>query len=251
LVVYDIEKVFMSNKRIFFIFVLAFLSFAGLVYPEDAETKLPNVCVSGIMYDAESSLAVVNGESVKQGEEINGMTVVKISESTVSFEYKGRTFERAIGQGCFTPQLIYKKTSLITKFINHPKLRQTSRKNSVNNRKVSSLSYENILVLILLVVSIIFYIYISLCLSKIANKTNTPFGWFAWFPILNIFLMLMIARKSFWWIILLLIPLVSLICIIIIWMEIARMRNKPAWLGFLMMLPIANFLIIGYLAFSV
>jgi len=28
------------------------------------------------------------------------------------------------------------------------------------------------------------------------------------------------------------------------------MRNKPAWLGFLMMLPVANFLIVGDLAFS-
>ncbi len=240
----------MSNKRIFFIFLLAFFFVAGLVYPEDTGTKLPNVCISGIMYDAESSLAVVNGESVKQGEEINGMTVVKISESTVSFEYKGQTFEKTIGESCITPELIYKKTSQITKFINHPKPRQASRKNSGNNRRVSSLSSENILVLIILAASIVFYLYNSICLSKIANKTNTSCGWFAWLPILNIFLMLMIARKSFWWIILLLIPLVNFVCIIIIWMEIAKMRNKPAWLGFLMMLPVANFLIIGYLAFS-
>ncbi|MCK9615336.1 MAG: general secretion pathway protein GspB [Candidatus Omnitrophica bacterium] len=242
----------MVSKLKLFIFLLLFFSVAGTIYPENEEIKLPDVCVSGILYDTDSSLAVVNGESLRQGEQINGMTIVKISDSTVSFEYKGKTFEKTIGEGCLTPQLIYKKTAEITKFINRPKSQQASRKKSGNNRRVSSLGYESIFVLTLLAVSIVLYIYNSLCLSKIANKTNTPFGWFAWLPILNIFLMLMIARKSFWWLILLLIPLVNFICIIIIWMEIAKMRNKPAWLGLLMMLPLpfANFIIIGYLAFS-
>jgi len=240
----------MSNKRIFFIFLLAFCFAAGVVYPEDTGVQLPNVCVSGIMYDAQSSLAVVNGEPVRQGEEINGMTVIKISDSAVSLEYKGQAFERTIGQGCLTPQLIYKKTSQITKIINRPNTRQVSASKNRSNSRISVFSYGNLFTLIFLIIVFLFYVYSSLCLQKIANKTNTPFGWFAWLPILNIFLILMIANKSFWWLILLLIPLVSFVCMIIIWMEIASRRNKPAWLGLLMMLPVTNFLIIGYLAFS-
>lgn len=240
----------MSNKRIFFIFFLAFFSVVAVVYPEDTETQLPNVCVSGIMYDAKSSLAVVNGESVKQGEEINGIKVVKISESAVFFEYKGQSFEKRIGDGCITSQLLYKKASQITKIINHPRSSQASAGKNRANSRMSSFRYENLFMLTFLAIAALFYIYNSLCLQKIANKTNTPFGWLAWVPILNIFLMLMIANKSFWWIILLLIPIVNLVCIIVIWMEIAKMRNKPAWLGLLMMLPVSNFLIIGYLAFS-
>jgi hypothetical protein len=233
-----------------FIFLLLFFSAIGAVYPSDEQIKLPNVCVSGILYDADSPLAVVNGEPARQGERIDGVTVVKISDSTVSFEYKGRTFEKTIGQGCLTPELLYKKTSQITKIINRQKSSRISRRNSVNINRVPFFSYENIFVLVLLAVSILLYIYNSLCLSKIAGKTNTAFGWFAWLPILNVFLMLMIAKKSFWWFILLLIPLINFVCMVIVWMEIARMRNKPAWLGLLMMLPIANFIIIGYLAFS-
>ncbi|MDD4182714.1 MAG: DUF5684 domain-containing protein [Candidatus Omnitrophica bacterium] len=240
----------MGNKRIFFIFLLAFFSVTGVVYPEDAGAQLPNVCVSGIMYDAQSSLAVVNGEPVKPGEEINGIKVVKISESAVSFEYKGQSFEKRIGDNCITSPFLYKQTSQITKIINRPHSSQVSARARRANSRISIFHYENLFMFVLLIVAILFYVYNSLCLQKIAAKTNTPFGWFAWLPILNVFLILMIANKSFWWLILLLIPLVNLACIIIIWMEIAKRRNKPAWLGLLMMLPVANFLVIGYLAFS-
>jgi len=239
----------MKIKLKFVILLLLLFSAIGLVYPENESNNPSSVCVSGIMYDPNSPLAVVNGESVRQGEQINGITVKKISDSMVSFECKGQTFERVIGEGCLTPQLIYKKTSQIAKVMTSHSATRIPGKNT-RSPIPPAFRYEAFSVIVFLVLFIVFYIYNSLCLHKIANKTDTPFGWFAWLPILNVFLILMIANKSFWWIILLLIPLVNLVCIIILWMEIAKARNKPAWLGLLMMLPVANFLILGYLAFS-
>jgi hypothetical protein len=96
----------------------------------------------------------------------------------------------------------------------------------------------------------IFYIYFAICLMKIAKKTTTENGWFAWIPILNVFLMLMIAKKPLWWFILLLIPIVNLIIGIIVWMAIAEARGKPNWVGILMIVPFLNVIIPGYLAFS-
>ena len=61
-----------------------------------------------------------------------------------------------------------------------------------------------------LVIILLFYAFVAYCWMQIANKTNTPNGWFAWVPILNIVLILQIAKKPVWWIILLLIPLVNL-----------------------------------------
>jgi hypothetical protein len=52
----------------------------------------------------------------------------------------------------------------------------------------------------------VFYVYTALALMTIATKTNTPNGWLAWIPIANIILMLNIARKPIWWIVLFLIP---------------------------------------------
>jgi hypothetical protein len=94
------------------------------------------------------------------------------------------------------------------------------------------------------------YVYFAICLMKIAKKTNTPNGWFAWIPILNAILMIQIAKKPIWWIILLFIPIVNIVISIILWMAIAEAVGKPNWLGILIIVPIANFIIPGYLAFS-
>jgi hypothetical protein len=100
------------------------------------------------------------------------------------------------------------------------------------------------------IVLLIFYVYMAICLMTIAKKTNTPNGWFAWIPILNVFLMLMIAKKPLWWFILMLIPLVNIVIAIIVWMAVAEARGKPSWVGILMIIPFVNIIIPGYLAFS-
>ncbi|GAH59816.1 unnamed protein product, partial [marine sediment metagenome] len=97
---------------------------------------------------------------------------------------------------------------------------------------------------------IVFWIYWSFSLQTIAKKTNTKYGWIAWIPPLSIYLMCEIARKPWWWIFLLLIPLVFIVFWIIIWMEIAKARGKPYWIGILIIVPYLNLLIPGYLAFS-
>lgn len=100
------------------------------------------------------------------------------------------------------------------------------------------------------IIIIAFYVYYAICLQAIAKKTNTANAWFAWIPILNAFLMLMIAKKPLWWFILLLIPIVNIIIGIIVWMAIAEARGKPSWIGILMIVPLVNIIIPGYLAFS-
>lgn len=99
-------------------------------------------------------------------------------------------------------------------------------------------------------VIIVFYVYMAICLMTIAKKTNTANAWFAWIPILNIILMLQIAQKPLWWIILMLIPIVNIIIAIIVWMAIAEARGKPSWIGILMIVPVVNLIVPGYLAFS-
>lgn len=114
------------------------------------------------------------------------------------------------------------------------------------------LIFGSIIVTFLLVLLLV-YIYVAICLSRITKKTNTENAWFAWIPILNLVLMLQIAKKPLWWIIFALIPIVNLIWVvfsILIWMEIAERLKKPTWLGVLMILPFANLFVYGYLAFS-
>jgi len=94
------------------------------------------------------------------------------------------------------------------------------------------------------------YVYISLALQTIANKTNTENSWLAWIPIANIFLMLSIAKKPMWWFVLCLIPIVNIVFAIIVWMAVAEARGKPNWWGVLMIVPVANIVVPGVLAWS-
>lgn len=104
--------------------------------------------------------------------------------------------------------------------------------------------------LFILGVGLVGYLYMALAIQTIAIKTSTPNAWLAWIPIVNIFLMLQIAKKPLWWFILLLIPLVNIVIAIMVWMGIAEARHKPNWWGILMIVPIANFVVPGYLAWA-
>jgi len=105
-------------------------------------------------------------------------------------------------------------------------------------------------IFIFCIILLVAYVYHALALQTIATKTNTENPWFAWIPILNIILMLNIARKPIWWIVLFLIPLVNIVFIILVWMGIAEARNKPNWWGILIIVPVANIIVPGYLAWA-
>jgi hypothetical protein len=100
------------------------------------------------------------------------------------------------------------------------------------------------------VLMLVAYVYHALAIQTIATKTNTENAWFAWIPILNIILMINIAKKPIWWIILCLIPLVNIVIFVILWMGAAEARNKPNWWGILIIVPVVNIIVPGYLAWS-
>lgn len=108
-----------------------------------------------------------------------------------------------------------------------------------------------IVALVMLGITAVFYIYFAIAFQTMAKKTNTPNGWMAWLPLLNVILMVKIAQKPAWWAaLILLVPFVNLIMTIIVMMEISKRLGKPDWAGALIIVPGVNFFIPGYLAFS-
>jgi hypothetical protein len=103
---------------------------------------------------------------------------------------------------------------------------------------------------IALVCGLAVYIYMALALQTIAVKTSTANPWLAWVPIANAILMLQIARKPLWWIILFAIPIVNIVIVIMVWMGVAEARQKPNWWGILAIIPLVNMVVPGYLAWS-
>jgi len=101
-----------------------------------------------------------------------------------------------------------------------------------------------------LFIALAIYAFSAICFMKIAEKTNTENGWCAWIPILNILLMLAIARKPMWWILLMLIPLVNIVIIIMVFVAICQVRGKSGVLAIGLLIPIVNLIVLGYLAFG-
>lgn len=99
-------------------------------------------------------------------------------------------------------------------------------------------------------ISIALWIYFAVCFMRIAAKTQTPNGWLAWIPIANIALMLMIAKRPMWWVVLLLVPFVNIVVMVMMMMDIAKNCGKPPWIGVLMIVPVVNLFVPGYFAFS-
>jgi hypothetical protein len=115
---------------------------------------------------------------------------------------------------------------------------------------VAATALSGVVLLFVLAIGFAVYLYISLALQTIATKTGTPNAWLAWIPIVNIFLMVGVAKKPAWWFVLFLIPLVNIVISIIVWMAIAEARRKPNWWGILTIVPLVNVVVPGYLAWS-
>jgi ABC-type Na+ efflux pump permease subunit len=105
-------------------------------------------------------------------------------------------------------------------------------------------------ILLILFLGLAFYVYLAVAISTIAKKTNHGNRWMAWLPILDVILMLQIAGKPLWWILLFLIPFVNLVIIVVVWMGIAKARKKPEWWGVFIIVPFVDFILPGVLAFT-
>jgi hypothetical protein len=81
---------------------------------------------------------------------------------------------------------------------------------------------------------------------KVFVKAGEP-GWAAIIPIYNVIVLLKIARRPLWWIILFLIPLVSLIISILVAIDIAKGFGKGAGYGLgLAFLPFIFYPMLGF-----
>jgi hypothetical protein len=82
---------------------------------------------------------------------------------------------------------------------------------------------------------------------KVFVKAGEP-GWAAIIPIYNTIILLKICNKPIWWIVLLLIPCVSIVFAIIVFLELAKAFGKsPAYAVGMILLP---FVFIPMLGFS-
>ena len=81
---------------------------------------------------------------------------------------------------------------------------------------------------------------------KIYSKAGQP-GWACIIPIYNLYIWCKIVGRPWWWILLMLIPLVNFIILIILYIDMAKSFGKGVGFGIgLILLPIIFFPILGF-----
>jgi len=92
------------------------------------------------------------------------------------------------------------------------------------------------------------YLYSAICLYYIARKTGHAYPWWAFIPILNLWQMVQLANQPWYWFVLCFVPFINLVALVVIWLGIARAREKsPVW-AVLMLIPFLNFISLAVLA---
>lgn len=98
------------------------------------------------------------------------------------------------------------------------------------------------------VIGLILYIYVSYALMVIAKKQSIPDAWMAFIPVLNAYIIVKIAGYSGWSMLIFLLPIIGILFLIWTWMKIAEKRGFSQYLGLLVVLPVANIILPGVLA---
>lgn len=109
----------------------------------------------------------------------------------------------------------------------------------------------------LVLLGIALYIYTSLALMTIAKRTKTKPEWLAWIPFVNLYLVTKIGKVSPLTLLALFAYLIPAVGGLIFagftafwWWKVSEARRKPGWWGILMIIPVANLIIMGMLAWG-
>lgn len=222
---------------------------------KDKKIKIPSVIGSDFVYNGyvevagEGLTAQVNygGTTyfVQKGDAIKEYKVVSVDKDEVVLEGNGSRlvmeFKKPVRKGKSVPSAAEKKSAL------------SGEKTASTASAIMAPAYEGSVLGslgILLVILVIAYIYFALCLYFIAKKTQTKNEWLAWVPIAQLFMMCDIGKIRFWWLLLLLVPPVNIFMVFFIWYKVIKARGKPGWLVALLVVPLVNYAVMGYLAFS-
>jgi hypothetical protein len=119
---------------------------------------------------------------------------------------------------------------------------------------LAAMLFGGVMLVFTIVIGLGSYIYCGLALMKIAKRLNHENAWFAWIPILNLVLMFQLGEQNPVLLLLLLIPGVGAVVVgvltIIASMKICEKRGYDKMLGLLSLIPVANYVLFGILAWG-
>jgi hypothetical protein len=119
---------------------------------------------------------------------------------------------------------------------------------------LAAMLFGGVMLVFTIVIGLGSYIYCSLALMKIAKRLDHENTWYAWIPILNLVLLFQLGEQNPLLLLLLLIPGIGAAVIgvlsIIALMKICEKRGYDKMLGLLSLIPVANYILLGILAWG-
>jgi hypothetical protein len=107
------------------------------------------------------------------------------------------------------------------------------------------------LVPVTVLVVCVFYVLYAWLLYRIGRKLNYKDSWFAWVPVLNLYMLVDMSHKDtlLWFILIILTSwcCVGVVMLALVWMQIAARCDKDDLWGILCIIPIVNFFVMYYL----
>ena len=101
--------------------------------------------------------------------------------------------------------------------------------------------------MIILILYLAFVVFLIASMWKINVKAGQP-GWACLVPIYNIIVLLKIAGKPWWWLFLMILPIVNIVILIMMWHGVSKNFGKDG--GFTAGLILLGFIFIPILAFG-
>jgi len=99
-----------------------------------------------------------------------------------------------------------------------------------------------------LLAAVVFYVLSAWLLYRIGKRMGYENSWYAWVPILNLWMMTELAGRDMNFFLILLLGMifcfiVGLVMMVILWMDIAEKCGKERWYGVLIIIPIVQWFI--------
>ena len=96
---------------------------------------------------------------------------------------------------------------------------------------------------------LLIYLLAAYWLFLIAKKLKGKWAWLAWLPVASNYLVVRLAKKPFYFLILMYIPLLNIYYDFILWREIFKRYNRNWLYAFLMLVPVLNWIGLVALAY--
>ena len=97
---------------------------------------------------------------------------------------------------------------------------------------------------------VLIFLYVAFCLQAMAKKKGMRRPWLAWIPLVQAWVVCKLAGRGIVWTILLFVPIVDIVFLVIVFLKLSRAFGYNRFLGLLMFVPLANYVLLWVFAFG-